>query len=345
MEKQLYLIGTLGSIILLLLPEYWFYQIGFKVWDSLAVLLGLYPTMLVLKAYRKRHDINTYLLLLSGLLVLIFGIHDWLMLNRFLSLEEGLLLHFAAPLPLLVFSWMLLTRFVHALNEAETLNVELEQRVEDKRIELENNYKKLQTLENERILVQERERIMRDMHDGMGGHLVSTISMLDAGKATHEDIHTSLTAALDDLRLMIDSLDPVEEDLTAVLAMYRARIQPRLEQSNLVMNWQVTDLPKVAGLGPEKSLHILRIMQEAVSNIIKHANASQISVRTAAVSGSNGEEFIKIEIEDNGDGLSETTGNGRGLNNMHKRAERINTIFSIDSNTSGTIVSLLIPLN
>ena len=345
LEKILCISGAIGAVIMLLLPEYWFYKLGYSVWDTIAVLLGVYPIYLVINAYRKKRDLGTYLLLLSGLLVLIFGTHDWLMFNEVLNLESGLMLHFAAPFPLLVFSWILLTRFVQALNESEMLNIDLEQRVEEKRMELETNYQRLQELEKKSVLVNERERIMRDMHDGMGGHLVSTLSMIEASEAKREDIIQSLRAALDDLRIMIDSLDPVEDDLTTVLAMYRSRIQPQLEQSNIKVNWNITDIPKIPDLGPEKVLQVLRILQEAISNVIKHAGASQITIQTEEVTTSEGNSGVFVKISDDGKGMKTSNGNGRGLNNMRRRAEQIGAKLDIQSQSSGTIVSLRLSLS
>ncbi len=343
-EKYILTIGITGSVILFVLPEYWFYKLGYRVWDTLAVLLGLYPSYMLIVAYRTKRDISAYILLLSGLLILIFGAHDWLMLNQFLGREEGLMLHFAAPLPLFVFSWILLTRFVQVLDEAESLNVDLEKRVEEKHLELEQNYRRLQQLEKEQVLVMERERIMRDMHDGMGGHLISTLSMVEASNVNKEEILEALHAALDDLRIMIDSLDPVEDDLTSVLAMYRARIQPRLEKSNISVNWNVTDIPRIPGLGPEKVLQVLRIIQEAISNVIKHADANEITFHTRERI-LQGEHGVSVEIKDNGNGHFQVKPVGRGLDNMRKRAEQIGAIFDIQSQSTGTIVSLWFSLS
>lgn len=336
--------GLLVALFLLVLPEYWFYRVGYTIVDSLAVLLGIYPAILLLRSYWYKRNIETYFLIMSGLLLIFLGINDWLYVNAFINREHGLLIHNAAPLPMLLFSLILLTRFVQALKESESLNFELEQRVEDKHVELEQSYQKLQLFENERILTQERERIMRDMHDGMGGHLISTLSMVEASDANKEEILNALRAAIDDLRVMIDSLDPVEDDLTTVLAMYRARIQPRLEQSNISVNWNVTDVPKIPGLGPEKVLQVLRVLQEAISNVIKHANASEITVHTKEVMLQD-EPGVSVEIKDNGNGNIQLHKSGRGLKNMRRRAEQIGAKFNIESQATGTTVSLWLSLS
>lgn len=343
LERYMMLTGLAGSVLLLMLPDSLLYGAGYGMVDNLSLLLGIYPASLLMYEYRKQRDAGTYLLLLSGLLLIVFGVHDSLMLNGFISRENGLMMHYSAPLPLLVFSWILLTRFARALETAERANVELAMRVEEKHRELEANYKRLRQMERDKVLVMERERIMRDMHDGMGGHLISTLSMVEVSDTSREDILDALHDALDDLRIMIDSLDPVEEDLTTVLAMYRSRIQPRLERSHIAMRWHVTDIPRIPGLGPEKVVQVLRILQEAISNVIKHAGADEISILTRELRY-RGVQGVAVEIHDNGTGMTGTGVNGRGLSNMRRRAEQIGAVFDLDSDKAGTRVSLWFPL-
>ena len=169
--------------------------------------------------------------------------------------------------------------FARAMGEAERLNRELEQRVRDKHAELERNYEALHALESGRAVAEERERIMRDMHDGMGGQLVSTLAMVESGRGSARAVADALRDALDDLRLVIDSLDPVEGDLGAALGQVRHRLEPRLERNGIRFDWRVLDLPAVSDLGPERVLQVLRIVQEAIANVVKHASASTVTLR------------------------------------------------------------------
>jgi signal transduction histidine kinase len=89
--------------------------------------------------------------------------------------------------------------------------------------------------------------------------------------------------------------------------------------------------------GPEKMLHILRIVQEAISNTLKHAGATTICVRTG-VSGRRG----FIEISDDGCGLQTQNCAGHGLINIQTRATRIGAELQLSSSDSGTSVKLLL---
>ena len=104
-----------------------------------------------------------------------------------------------------------------------------------------------------------------------------------------------LRECLDDLRLMVDSLTPVEQYLLAVLGNLRYRLEGRLKYQGIRLDWRVTELPPLASLTPQTVLHILRILQEAFTNILKHAQADTILVETGAT-----EKHIFIRVSDNG---------------------------------------------
>ena len=229
LERGLLLYGGIGTLALLLAPASLFYDLAIYGWDASLLLLGLYPSYLILWTYWSRRGGVDLLLVTSGLCIMALALRDWLAVAGITALRgEGLSIQYAAPAPILGFGWLLMRDFVRARNEAETLNRELEQRIREKSTELEHNYQRLRELERQQVLDEERRRIMRDMHDGMGGHLVSTLALAESGATKSETIAEALRAALNDLRLMIDSLDPVEGDLTLVLGMFRARLESQL---------------------------------------------------------------------------------------------------------------------
>jgi signal transduction histidine kinase len=234
------------------------------------------------------------------------------------------------------------SRFVQAHEESAALNGELEQRVDEKHRELEESYEKLRALEKEQTIAAERDRIMRDLHDGLGGHLVSALALVE-GNEHVQTVEEILRDALEDLRLVIDSLDPDSEDLPVLLGIMRMRIEKRISGRGLRFDWQVSDVPAISRFGPEMALQILRIVQEAFTNVMKHAHATTITVRSGETNGST-ERGVFLEIRDDGQGIREGT-RGRGLDNMRWRARVIGgklDVTSIDG--SGTAVRLWLPL-
>jgi signal transduction histidine kinase len=179
-------------------------------------------------------------------------------------------------------------------------------------------------LAQEQVLALERERIMREMHDGVGGHLVRTLSMLEGRGAPPAELARSLRAALDDMRLVIDSLDPDVVDLGGVLGTIRERLEPGLERAGLRFDWRVDDLPRPPALGPEQSLHVLRILQEAITNALRHARATRVRVECGPLSGPGGETGVFVAVEDDGVGMPPAPApRGRGLANLRRRAAEL----------------------
>jgi len=247
-----------------------------------------------------------------------------------------------AYLPLfLVMGWLLVIRFARSLNESEQLAADLEHRVATKQGELQRNYEQMERFTREAAIVEERQRIMSDMHDGIGGQLISTLSLVEHGEVSKKEVAGALRECIDDLRLAIDSLEPTEEDLLPVLGNLRYRLEGRLKQQGIALEWQVREVPKLACLTPQNVLHILRILQEAFTNILKHAHAKQIRVETSVEHGR-----VSIDISDNGSGFEHQlpAGSGRGLENMKVRARTIGGELKITPSSSGTTLSLLLPV-
>ena len=182
-----------------------------------------------------------------------------------------------------VLVWILIDRFIRALDEARRLNAELEGRVAQKHAELQQNFAQLREMERQQTIAEERQRIMSDMHDGIGGQLISTLSLVEKGSLSSAEVAAVLRECLEDLRLTIDSLEPTDNDLLTVLGNLRYRLQGRLQRCGIELDWQVREVTRLACLTPQNVLHILRILQEAFTNVLKHAHATVIRVETGSM--------------------------------------------------------------
>jgi signal transduction histidine kinase len=347
LERSLYSVGLLASLALALAEPPWLYMLGERVTDSATFVIGVLVVWCVVREQLRRHDGEVFLIMMAVFLVAGLGGHDILVVNHVIDPQRGHLLLYGAPIFMLSFAAILLERFTNALTEAESLNRDLGERVEERSELLASNYDRLHVLERQRVLVEERERIMRDMHDGIGGQLVSTLALIECGETDTQVLSVAVRRALDDLRLMIDSLEEVEGDLLNVLGAWRQRVEPYLVSAGLRMDWRVQELPRLADFGPQKALQVMRILQEAVANIIKHAAADSVTVETGLVPGSDGAVRVWVAVQDNGRGLC--TGGvsqvpGRGLYNMRRRAHAIGADLEVEDIGGGTRVALWLPL-
>lgn len=339
-DQFILILGVVFSIpfFLLDISENIFY--GYKIWFIFILFIGGYILWFMIQNYRKTKNQNVLLLIFTTLITIFFGIHDLLAATTVLPPSSPYILYLAASLVILVISSILLRRFVDSLNIVENYNKELKWQVNKKSQQLEQEYKKIQKLQEQQILNEERERIMRDIHDGIGGQLVTTLAAIDSSEITKESIKDNLKLALQDLRLVIDSLDGDSQDITTILGTLRMRLGDLLEKANIKLIWKVQDLPLLDKFGPEKSLNIMRIIQEAITNVVKHSGASILTISTYEKEKDT-KKYSVVVIADNGCGIGVDKTKGRGLSNMKSRAKRINASLKMSSLSKGVSILLI----
>jgi signal transduction histidine kinase len=295
----------------------------------------------------RRDSWEALTLIVIGFLTIAFALHDVLMKGGWIADDRINMLMYAAPPLMLGIGWLLTDRFIRTLAEVETLNRELEARVAEKSAALEANYSRLAQAEKLQALAEERQRLMRDMHDGVGGQLITALSALESGRSAPADVAQIVRECIDDLRLVIDSMEPIDDDVLALLGALRYRLESRLNAAGIRLAWQVKELPPIPNLTPRNALHILRTLQEALTNVLKHAGADWITVKTAVDSAGRN---ALISVADDGHGFSvddsKTSGpGGRGIANMRRRAEAVGGSLAIQSGSEGTTVTLALPLD
>lgn len=273
----------------------------------------------------------------------LLGVPDWLLHNNVISPEGWFLGAYTNAVTFALFGALMYRRYLSAITEVEQLNANLAQRLQAREAELELIHQRLREAALRQTISDERQRLMQDMHDGLGSSLISAIRMADKGGMSDSKVSQVLKDCLDDLKLTIDSMEPVESDLLLLLATLRFRLEPRLEGTGTTLRWEVQELPTLAWLEPSSALNILRIVQESIANILRHTRATQIRVGTALEATG-----VRMTIEDNGQGfdiekaLRITT--GRGLQNQRRRAQAVDGTVHWQSGPSGTLFTLWLPL-
>lgn len=305
-------------------------------WVFCVILLGL--ALVLARAARDEAGSRRYFSLAPAVALGVVAVAELIELPA--GPGPGAALRLALPFVVIAVSARALQHFIESLQVAELLNIDLDRLVRERTAALEKQFSRVRSLEQAQAVALERERLMRDMHDGLGGHLVSTLAMLERSGQHDGAVAAAIRNALDDMRLLIDSLDPVEGDLNAVLAMFRDRIQPRLQAAGIRLDWDVRDLPELPSLGPSGVLSILRVLQECVTNAIKHAAARTIGI--SARPSPDGRE-VTLAVTDDGRGFDkDELRAGRGLLNMRRRAAAAGGELRLESGAKGTVVSLVL---
>ena len=219
------------------------------------------------------------------------------------SFSHGAYFIYAYGVLVLVVGALVGERALRALQRAEGLNAELAQRVSEKNTELAQFYA-LQhdaelLAEREGARQHERERLTREMHDGIGAQLMTALRGVERGAFGKEQVAQSLQDGLDELRLLMDSAD-VGRSLQGALATWRNRWDARLAAVGLALVWEIDGAIEGVVLPEDTVLQLMRIVQEAVTNTVKHASASSITVN-AGLAG----PLLHVEVCDNGKGLAD----------------------------------------
>lgn len=289
--------------------------------------------------------------LLAGwlLLSLPIGIHDLRLQSYQGDLED---IYYTPYVYVGLFAMFLLiayTRYVRALDVAAQAQATLARRLAERERELAASHARLRQVEREQTLMAERQRLMREMHDGVGSSLMSALRWVEQGRPGEVDVAQVLRESIDDLKISIDSLEPVDADLLALLAGLRFRLAPRLEGAGLVLHWQVQEVPPLPWLDAQNALHVLRIVQEVLANIVKHSGARAITLRTAPAER-DGAPGVQVQVQDDGRPFAPpppgTRQPGRkGLGNVQARARALGAhVGWAPQPGGGTVFTLWLPL-
>ncbi len=223
---------------------------------------------------------------------------------------------------------------------------ELTQKVQEQAVELDAKSRRVAYEMRNRAILEERQRFTRDIHDGIGGQLLSLLLRIRTGALDNKKIAEEIQASLNDLRLVVDSIDHVGDDLSAALTTFRVRAEPQMKAAGIAFNWHQSDTLNGGLLKAGATLHLYRMVQEVLSNIVRHAQATQVDV---TISQQDDDGMLVLEITDNGIGLpaEKIEVSGKGIKNLFSRARSLSAdvAFKQGPNDVGTTVLLSVPVS
>jgi signal transduction histidine kinase len=320
------LVGGASISLLATLPlSIWVFSIFFRHWIS-------------------SPSLDSGLMFAAIVIAFSFSVHDLGFLARWWNGTEFYLQPYGSLVVYSAFGFALGRRMLLALSAEETMNQKLESEVALATDRLKQSEQRRRQLEVAAAVEQERTRLMREIHDGIGSNLVTALAVAQNQKESGPTVET-LKRSIADLRAAIDSLEPIEGDLTLLLASFRHRMEPELRKAGISLNWHVDPLPPLEWLEATNALHILRIFQEIIANCIKHANASEIRVTCSKQAHDEG-DGICVEFVDNGIGFAaDTVQQGKGIDNMRSRAQALKGKLEIGPrpDAQGTRTALWLP--
>ncbi|GAA0893854.1 sensor histidine kinase [Fulvivirga kasyanovii] len=193
---------------------------------------------------------------------------------------------------------------------------------------------------------QERSRIAREIHDGIGSDLASLKMMLEhylehkgmdhnAGR-----IMIGIQNACKDIRNLSHQLHPLPFSQTGFSSFLKDFFAQKHNDGKLRINTFFFPEKDIDRLPDILLADIYRILQELVNNIVQHAEASEAEVQLTLHKA-----YINIVVNDNGRGMHQgKKASGIGLRNIRERLEALDGTMSIESSEKGTLVNIDIPL-
>jgi len=268
--------------------------------------------------------------------------HDLLWTLGFVPFASILWFPLSFPVLLVVMALLLADDVAVTKGALREANTDLERKIALARTELDALYEKKRQADAEAVTVEERHRLMRDMHDGVGTHLSLLLTSLKGGSLSHKDVTDGVQSSLDELRLLIDARSSSTQTMVDALANLRHRLEGRLAPLGITTKWEVGDGAEALQLSAEATLHVLRIVQECINNAVRHGGASEITLQVG-MQGGNG----FVAVKDNGCGVAQaqaaTRGNGQGLKSIAARARSIGGSFALTREGAATVAKLAFP--
>ncbi len=322
----------------------WFsYQVGFSILAIYAILWLSYIANAI-----NRHFRPVWLYITSALVWLFFYVTNVFVVNTGLLTEpfpDMLVFRLAllAEVCVIFIGWMYRQRIIRK-SEQRLQRQQQARQHELFETERKRQAEELKALRLQNELQQQRERLARDLHDGIGSQLTHIVGRLDILSVRKTDEQPQLerlshfaretNQALRDTVWILNRSEIPLSTFAQRLHSYLLRLWEDIDTTRL--DWH-TD-PAIADpvLSPLVVQCLFRITQEAVNNALKYAGATSIRVNLIYQ-----DPIIALTVADNGNGFDVTTAtNGYGLTNMQKRAEEIGGQWALISDNTGTQIQV-----
>jgi signal transduction histidine kinase len=343
-EAALWIVSALLVVALLLTPDAAMPQtMGITMLYAIAVAT-LTSWSFVYFAWGQRGRLDQRILATVGVMSWAAGCFDGFVVMGLIKSSIYYATWFE-QLDVVAVATVLAWNFVRNQRRIEGFNAELQNNVAQARAELATTLQRQHDLELVHARLGERVNLAHDLHDGLGGMLIGTINELEAApeNVPTRDMLDAFKDLRDDLRLIIDTATAQrygELSLAQLLAPMRHRMARLFEMRGIDSEWRFASLDAIY-LTSTQSLDLLRILQEALANVLKHSRAT-----LARIELQHRDDALVMEVSDNGVGMPDTPPDSEfsvGLRSMRMRAQRLNATLSIGSERGTTVVRLHMP--
>lgn len=332
------------------------------VWIWLLLPLQLWVMVRLGLYIRRTRSGSAILLMLHMVLAGLLIVHDFLVMahqlmppsnaspGSFLRLAGTpiYLTHLVLPPLLIVMARVHLLKYGESTQRVREANQVLADSLRRREMELTLAYDRQSSLERREAAQEERERLYRELHDGIGSRLVTTLFSVRDGHLNAAQLEQNLLELLQGVRSLVSSSPQREErEFQNILFDYCVNLDSLLSGKNFQLEYEVPSGQEFVLLD-DGAKDLLRVVEETVANTLKYANATCVTIVMQQT-----DDSMSLRITDNGrSGLAQSlpqrpafgTSTGMGLTHMRERMQNLGGHFDFRLTENGAVTQVELPL-
>lgn len=293
-----------------------------QLWLMVMLAYVTVVSLFVIARWWRLRTPTSFVLALAAGGGLLIGIHDhW----RVYYTPDGYggfaLARFALVLFILAMGWIIVDRLISRMREERQMRDAVASELESKKLELSAQYVRQTKHMEERAQVKERERLVQDLHDGMGLQLNSLLGMVEGASPDPLEVQQEVRHSIEHLRTLVDGSEKFDGTLAELLGQIRYRTETRLRRQGIAMQWH-TELGawKNCPVDPLAALNVQHLLYELCTNVVKHSGARSVEVICAVHSPDGSDAQLHFKFADDGSGHGSTPSRaGGGRRSIERR--------------------------
>ncbi len=234
----------------------------------------------------------------------------------------------------------LMKRWAEIANELDSAAQTLAMRLAEKEDQLARVFDVQRRQAEREAEENERQRITAELHDGVAGYLAVIVALAETPETDGREIECTARHALTELRLVVDAMSLREREFGVALARLRENTEKPLQRLGICTEWVVAKNVDRVKIYPHQGLDILRIIQEAIANAVRHGRPSRIRVEISV----DGSQKLIVAVQNSGGRRLAMDRRGRGVTNMEARAVALGGLLTFGALQDGGVVQLKVPV-
>ena len=296
-----------------------------QIWLMAMLAFVTLMSLVMLYEWWRQRSPTSAVLALAALGGLSLGARDhWVVFYSSDGYGGFAMARFALVLFILAMGWIIVDRLISRMRDERRFKDSMGHELESRRQELSMHYQRQAALEAMAARNRERQRLIQDLHDGMGLQLNSLLGMVEKGAVNPIEVKNEVRHSIEQLRTLVDGSEAFDGSLLELLGHIRHRIETRLRRQQMSLDWHSEVEAGPAQVDAVAAVNLQYILFELCTNAIKHSGAARVSVCSRAIDDPQCGSSLEIEFVDNGHASSEATlGDGLGRRSVERRVKEL----------------------